>query len=519
MASEKERLYDIIVDKLGVEYNEIHVSSSFKDDLGADSLDAVEIVMEVEAEFGITIPDEKLESVYTVGDALRLIYTYVDGNTTNVVKPESRENNYRKAESLISDNKYGKAKDILLSLTNQVDDAWGMFASYDLLYYAEQFGITEEQKFTIAYSAAITHDYTNSFDETKDFYRCWRDCYNYLGISYLKRSSYEAFKCFSKVAELGLPVGLYNMAYCYHNGIGIKKNFIQALSYYRKAKAAGYESSDLDLAIEQLSEIMRPKANTDTFMQSSKPQAEQNKQKVGHKKLLAFLLGTDLALCISLIGGLSPTLTGGIYLAFLLGFAIYWIYGYYQKNKLCFWGTPDDNGLMRTFFWRKAPYIRVFKTSILFLKSVVAALISILLAVVLSLVLFAILSFVISNGFELEFSVLVTYFLAFKIRKADILLAWGCVIIATCFWVIKWYPDCYIYVGIGLLIGIIAGLKKIKVKIAIAVLPIILYLVSIRFHLIHELIYNTYGTYESGVNVLMESFDNIKVFFLDSFLP
>ena len=100
----------------------------------------------------------------------------------------------------------------------------------------------------------------------------------------------------------------------------------------------------------------------------------------GHKKLFRFLLWTDLALFISLVGGLSPMLTGVLYFAFFSVFAGYWIYQYYQDNKDDFWGSPDDNGLMRTFFWRKEPYARIFKMSMLFLKSVFAALISILLA-------------------------------------------------------------------------------------------------------------------------------------------
>ena len=63
----------IIVDKLGVDENEVKSEASFANDLGADSLDTVELIMEFEKEFGITIPDEKAETIQTVGDAINYI--------------------------------------------------------------------------------------------------------------------------------------------------------------------------------------------------------------------------------------------------------------------------------------------------------------------------------------------------------------------------------------------------------------------------------------------------------------
>ncbi|MDD2293751.1 MAG: acyl carrier protein [Bacteroidales bacterium] len=63
----------IIVDKLGVEENEVQPSASFTNDLGADSLDTVELIMEFEKAFGITIPDEVAESIKTVADAIAYI--------------------------------------------------------------------------------------------------------------------------------------------------------------------------------------------------------------------------------------------------------------------------------------------------------------------------------------------------------------------------------------------------------------------------------------------------------------
>lgn len=63
----------IIIDKLGVEANEITNEASFTNDLGADSLDTVELIMEFEKEFEIDIKDDVAESIATVGDAIKLI--------------------------------------------------------------------------------------------------------------------------------------------------------------------------------------------------------------------------------------------------------------------------------------------------------------------------------------------------------------------------------------------------------------------------------------------------------------
>ncbi|MGY8987224.1 MAG: acyl carrier protein [Flavobacteriales bacterium] len=65
----------IIVDKLGVDESEVTISASFTDDLGADSLDTVELIMEFEKEFDIQIPDDKAEKIATVGDAISFIET------------------------------------------------------------------------------------------------------------------------------------------------------------------------------------------------------------------------------------------------------------------------------------------------------------------------------------------------------------------------------------------------------------------------------------------------------------
>lgn len=67
------RVKEIIVDELGVEADKVTLEASFVDDLGADSLDTVELVMAFEEEFGIDIPDEDAEQMRTVGDAVSYI--------------------------------------------------------------------------------------------------------------------------------------------------------------------------------------------------------------------------------------------------------------------------------------------------------------------------------------------------------------------------------------------------------------------------------------------------------------
>lgn len=73
MSEIASRVKAIIVDKLGVDENEVPDTAEFTKDLGADSLDTVELIMEFEKEFGITIPDEKAEGIRTVQDAIDYI--------------------------------------------------------------------------------------------------------------------------------------------------------------------------------------------------------------------------------------------------------------------------------------------------------------------------------------------------------------------------------------------------------------------------------------------------------------
>ena len=71
------RVKSIIVDKLGVDENEVTPEASFTNDLGADSLDTVELIMEFEKEFNLSIPDEEAEKIGTVGDAITVSYTHL----------------------------------------------------------------------------------------------------------------------------------------------------------------------------------------------------------------------------------------------------------------------------------------------------------------------------------------------------------------------------------------------------------------------------------------------------------
>ena len=77
MSEVAQRVKSIIVDKLGVEEAEVTETASFTNDLGADSLDTVELIMEFEKEFNISIPDDQAEKISTVGDAV----SYVEQHT------------------------------------------------------------------------------------------------------------------------------------------------------------------------------------------------------------------------------------------------------------------------------------------------------------------------------------------------------------------------------------------------------------------------------------------------------
>ncbi len=76
MSEIAQKVTSIIVDKLGVEESEVNAEASFTNDLGADSLDTVELIMEFEKEFNISIPDDQAENIATVGDAI----TYLEEN-------------------------------------------------------------------------------------------------------------------------------------------------------------------------------------------------------------------------------------------------------------------------------------------------------------------------------------------------------------------------------------------------------------------------------------------------------
>jgi acyl carrier protein len=74
MSNVDEKVKDIIAEELGVEREKLTAEASFMEDLGADSLDTVELVMAFEKEFDIDIPDEEAEKLRTVGDALKYLH-------------------------------------------------------------------------------------------------------------------------------------------------------------------------------------------------------------------------------------------------------------------------------------------------------------------------------------------------------------------------------------------------------------------------------------------------------------
>jgi acyl carrier protein len=73
-----DKVKEVIMDKLGVGEDKINVEASFVDDLGADSLDTVELIMQLEEEFGMEIPDEEAEKLTTVGSAVDYIDSHVN---------------------------------------------------------------------------------------------------------------------------------------------------------------------------------------------------------------------------------------------------------------------------------------------------------------------------------------------------------------------------------------------------------------------------------------------------------
>jgi len=79
MSEIRSKVIAIIVDKLNVEETEVNDNASFTNDLGADSLDTVELIMEFEKQFAISIPDDKAETIQTVGDAI----AYIEANAVN----------------------------------------------------------------------------------------------------------------------------------------------------------------------------------------------------------------------------------------------------------------------------------------------------------------------------------------------------------------------------------------------------------------------------------------------------
>jgi len=77
MASIEERVKEIVANQLGVEPNEVVPEASFVDDLGADSLDLVELIMAMEEEFGVEVPDEDAEKIRTVQDTIDYLKDHI----------------------------------------------------------------------------------------------------------------------------------------------------------------------------------------------------------------------------------------------------------------------------------------------------------------------------------------------------------------------------------------------------------------------------------------------------------
>ena len=78
MSEISEKVKQLIVEKLSVDANDVQDEASFANDLGADSLETVELMMDLEREFGITIPEEESEKITTVGDAIAYIEAHAE---------------------------------------------------------------------------------------------------------------------------------------------------------------------------------------------------------------------------------------------------------------------------------------------------------------------------------------------------------------------------------------------------------------------------------------------------------
>ena len=78
----ESKVKEIIIDKLGVDESEVVADANFTNDLGADSLDTVELIMEFEKDFDLSIPDEDAETIATVGDAVK----YIQENSLNIIE-------------------------------------------------------------------------------------------------------------------------------------------------------------------------------------------------------------------------------------------------------------------------------------------------------------------------------------------------------------------------------------------------------------------------------------------------
>jgi len=95
MASVEQKVKEIIIEQLGVDPEQVTNEASFVDDLGADSLDTVELVMALEEEFNLEIPDEEAEKITTVGDAV----TYIEKGLAHAeTPPESEEEGQEEEE-------------------------------------------------------------------------------------------------------------------------------------------------------------------------------------------------------------------------------------------------------------------------------------------------------------------------------------------------------------------------------------------------------------------------------------
>lgn len=142
MGSIESKVKEIIIEKLGVEEWEVTMNADFVNDLGADSLDAVEIIMEIEKEFGITIPDDVAERVRTVGNVVKLL-----GGTGDGLNSSGSSKRKPSSSQKLTNNNADNEQEYLAFYSEMLEDygTIGPRERKQLVREAERLGISQKR--------------------------------------------------------------------------------------------------------------------------------------------------------------------------------------------------------------------------------------------------------------------------------------------------------------------------------------------------------------------------------------